>query len=425
MSKSSTIKKIICVVLCIALCIGMLYYLTFLTERKNSYEKYKPFFDEKNDFDVLFVGTSHILNSIYPMELWNDYGIVSYNFGGHANQVPTSYWVLKNALDYTSPKLVVMDCQSISSELKYNENWYFLHLSFDAFPLTLTKLKAVNDLLDTEGVDIPQLGLERPTASSLIWDFSVYHSRWAELTDDDFSPSINVEKGAESRIGVSVPNSISEIDEKFEGNSIGIRYLERIINECKAKGIEVLLVNPPLPATDEQRMDANRVYDIAEENNVNYINFLDMDIVNYETDMYDPDSHLNPSGARKVTDYIGKYINDNYDIPDRRLEESYNSWYDDYDIYSSFKFDNLKSEENLDSYLTLLYGEDFDISVILGNKSLVTDDYYSKFFDNIGIDLKSVELADISEDIKIIVSDNVSGNVIDSASFANGNRVIL
>jgi hypothetical protein len=61
-------------------------------ERKSSDFKYADYFEQDEDFDVLFFGTSHVINGIFPMELWNDYGIVSYNFGGHGNEIATSYW---------------------------------------------------------------------------------------------------------------------------------------------------------------------------------------------------------------------------------------------------------------------------------------------------------------------------------------------
>ena len=39
--------------------------------------KYDPFFKNKTDYDVFFMGSSHVLNGIFPMQLWNDYGITS------------------------------------------------------------------------------------------------------------------------------------------------------------------------------------------------------------------------------------------------------------------------------------------------------------------------------------------------------------
>ena len=84
-----------------------------------------------------------------------------------------------------------------------------------------------------------------------------------------------------------------------------------------------------------------------------------MDVVDYNTDCYDKDSHLNPSGARKVTDYLGQYIMENYNIPDQRQNEAYSFWYQDYDEYIDFKIDNLEeNKKNLNNYLMLLYDEE-------------------------------------------------------------------
>ena len=98
--------------------LGMVCFLSNLLERRSAENKYAQFFDEQNDFDVLFLGTSHVVDAVYPLELWNDYGIVSYNFGGHGNQMATNYWVLVNAMDYTTPELVVVDCTCLSSNAK-------------------------------------------------------------------------------------------------------------------------------------------------------------------------------------------------------------------------------------------------------------------------------------------------------------------
>lgn len=75
------IKRIISCAITICLTIGILTYLTDLMERKSSDQKYEDFWKQEEGFDVLFFGTSHMINGVFPMKLWDDYGIVSYNFG--------------------------------------------------------------------------------------------------------------------------------------------------------------------------------------------------------------------------------------------------------------------------------------------------------------------------------------------------------
>ena len=102
----------------------------------------------------------------------------------------------------------------------------------------------------------------------------------------------------------------------------------------------------PFPADEINQRSANTVYDIAAEYGVNYINFLHMDIVDYNTDCRDASSHLNPSGGYKVTDYIGQYITEHYDIPDQRNNPAFDSWYEDYRKWIEEKINFLRIQIN-------------------------------------------------------------------------------
>lgn len=46
------------------------------------------FFNQPKDYDVLFFGTSHVRYGIYPMELWEEYGITSYNLAIRVPKLP-------------------------------------------------------------------------------------------------------------------------------------------------------------------------------------------------------------------------------------------------------------------------------------------------------------------------------------------------
>ena len=80
---------------------------------------------------------------------------------------------------------------------------------------------------------------------------------------------------------------------------MGEAYLRRMIESCRKRGIDVLLTYLPFPASDLCMKEARRVYDIAEEYGIPYVNFLDEDeVISYEYDLHDNYSHLNVSGAR-------------------------------------------------------------------------------------------------------------------------------
>lgn len=360
------LKNVFKVLVFMAGVIGMVCYLSTLLERKSANNKYAQFFDEENNFDVLFLGTSHVVDAVYPLELWNDYGIVSYNFGGHGNQMPTNYWVLVNAMDYTTPELVVVDCTCLSSNAKTSEvSIEQTHVAMDAFPITLNKIKAVNDLFENP-----------KDKASFVWDFLTYHDRWSELAGNDFSPVENQLKGAEYHIRVSVPSKFEKVprEQKSRDDTIGVEYLKKIIEFCEERGIEVLLTYVPFPALEFKQEEANLAYDIAEQYGLNYINFLDMDVVDYATDCLDPGSHLNPSGGRKVTDYLGHYIVSNYHIQDRRQEERYKQWQEEYRKGTAYKFDKIRELEDLDAYLCMLADKNVNSCIYIRSGSPILRD---------------------------------------------------
>ena len=156
-------------IMTIIIFLSVLYYVSGIVERKDSYFKYEPFYEQAEDFDVLFMGTSHVLNALYPMELWNDYGIVSYNFGGHGNYLPTTYWIMENALEYTSPKLMVIDCFFLGQNEKMRDVDQ-QHISLDRIPLDKVKADGIRDVV-----------VEKEKRLDFIWKFSIYHNRWNEL----------------------------------------------------------------------------------------------------------------------------------------------------------------------------------------------------------------------------------------------------
>lgn len=357
----------------------MLYTTANIVERKESVIKNQDFIAEKQNIDVLFLGTSHVINGVYPMELWDSYGIVSYNLAGHSTPIASSYWVLKNALDYTEPKLVVIDCLAIRDVIKVSDNFDYTHICFDAFPLSLTKVQAVNDLLEDN---------TEHSKWDLLFPFSQYHNRWNQLSSDDFCVEYSSEKGAEMRVDLATPLYFDKIpsEQKIKEDTLAMEYLEKIIVECNERGIEVLLTYLPFPANPSCQEEANRVYDIADEYDVDYINFLDMDIVNYETDCYDDASHLNPSGARKVTDYLGRYIIDNFDVQNQRENTKYHEWFEDCERYQEKKNRKLMDIENPYIYMSMLTDHNYNIIIELTDKDILLDAKLCMLFDNLGIE---------------------------------------
>ena len=330
-----------------------------ILERKYAKEKMADFFSQKEDFDVLFLGSSHMMNSIYPMELWDKYGIVSYNLGSHNEMLPLSYWNLRLATKYHKPKLAVIDVYGVVKTIDgvnmTEKNLGAIHDSLDAYPISKLKMGAIADLFREKN--------SLKTQINFLFDFSTYHARWEELAEEDFELVEQTEKGANMRSNVTSSTRRIDYEKTPEANITSYestKYLRKIINFCKENGIEVLLTLLPFGATTKEQAGHAKYYEkLAKDERVNYLNFVALEpIENQQIDYYD-DDHLNASGARKVTEYVGKYIKEKYQITNHKTDEKYKFWEDDYNEYIDFKVKNLKKYRGKrEIYLMLLAKED-------------------------------------------------------------------
>lgn len=345
-----------------ALLAAVVFAASRTLERKASRIKYEPFFERAGEYDVLFVGDSHMINGVYPMELWRDYGVAAYNLACVGNTLPVSYWTLMSALEEAQPELVVIGVNDVEYLHKLTGSSGDAHTALDALPFTRTKIRAIEDLMDDPYVTDD----DGTPYTELKWEYyftlGKYHERWSEFGKGDFDYQTNRQKGAEMAVGVTAPRDYDIIDENMaaEENGWGYAYLRMMIEACQERGIEVMLVHLPYPSTQEDQMAANAVWYISEEYGVDYVDFVSLDqVVDYHADCFDSYSHLNPSGARKVTDYIGRYITEHYGIPDRREDAAYAHWDADYDDYMTYKLERMETETELKNVLALLHDRSF------------------------------------------------------------------
>ena len=117
-------QKLLNVLKCIlflALLGACIFAVSIVVRRKDSNYKYADFFDkaQEDQIDVLFMGSSHVINACNPAVLYNEYGITSYNMGGHGSVMQATYWELIEALNYCTPKYVVVDTFLMHKDYQY------------------------------------------------------------------------------------------------------------------------------------------------------------------------------------------------------------------------------------------------------------------------------------------------------------------
>lgn len=131
------------------------------------------YYDEKREHQVLMVGDCELYENIDPVTLWKKYGITSYIRGNAQQQAWQSYYLLREALERETPKVVVFSVLSLEFDEPQKEEYNRLVL--DRMKWSANKVSAIcASMTEEEHFLDYALPLLR------------YHSRITQLTDEDW-----------------------------------------------------------------------------------------------------------------------------------------------------------------------------------------------------------------------------------------------
>ena len=101
----SSFKRFVSILVLLALVLAGVAFFGRALAVVDGPQKNGPFLQDDREYDVLFFGSSHMVNDVFPMVLWKNYGLTSYNLGGHGASIAASYWELRLATQYHKPKV--------------------------------------------------------------------------------------------------------------------------------------------------------------------------------------------------------------------------------------------------------------------------------------------------------------------------------
>lgn len=295
----------------------------------------KEYYNEKLPHDVLMIGDCELYENFSPIVLWEKYGITSYIRGSAQQLIWQSYYLLEEMLEKEKPKVVIFNVLS----LKYNEpqKEEYNRMTIDGMKMSKYKLKMIKSSM-----------LEDEKYIEYLFPILRYHSRIFELTKDDFKYIFKDIKrtiaGYYMRVDVLPYKDDVWEEEKPSSYKFGenaIFYLDKLRTKCAENNIELLLVKAPSLSPKWYKEWDDEVKKYANKYNLKYINFLELvdDIgIDYSKDTYDEGLHMNITGAEKCADYLGKFLKNNYEIKDRRIEEKFkNDWLKKIEYYEQMK----------------------------------------------------------------------------------------
>lgn len=420
MTKRRILLKIEIFVLIFAAILGS---VTFVMRNKEACKNIIPFYDEpKSSLDVIFLGTSHVINAINPMQLYNSYGTVSYNYAIHGEQFLQAYESLQEVLKYQDSQLIIIDLFALPLKVPEWKNTRIpSHRVFDNISFSFNKLNLISNFLEGYSTNINMVEIDTFNNKwELIFPIYYYHSNWNELKKNNFLNHKPLTKGHEPKrkIEIRKPPQFSTNRKSISKLEIGnIDAFYKIIDLCKKNNIKLLFTLIPYTS---QRDDNflylecfNEIeYLLKKTPNVKYLNlFHNLDEIGFDfsTDLADF-GHVNPNGAQKITTHIGKYIKEHYDIPDRRLDPAYAKWNDDYKLYVQDTFaQELNATKNSEKYLELLTNKkEATNNTCIFVVKISEKNINSKYFNYLGINVNTNNCITIIDEGKIVYNRTAS-----------------
>lgn len=296
-------------------------YMTELEEGSFISQYYR----EAGDHDVIFLGDCEVYANYSPMELYRDYGITAYIRGTPQQLVWMSYYIAEETFRYETPRVLVFNVNA----MRYSEpvSEAYNRLTIDQMRWSGSKA----------GIILASM-TEEEQFLSYIFPILRYHSRFDQLTQEDFSWLFRVRDNTFNGFQLHteiVPVGSLPVERTLPDYQFGdvcYEYLDKLRLLCAEHGTELILVKAPslYPYWYEEYDKQIREY--AAEYGLSYYNFAEQSEkigLDFSEDTYDGGYHLNLSGAVKLSRYFGKILAEEHGLEDHRQNPEVASIYDE------------------------------------------------------------------------------------------------
>lgn len=304
--------------------------------------------------DVIFCGTSHMTYGIAPMELYDNFGVKSYNCSSASQPISISYYILKAFFETQAPKIFVYDASSLFIGDSSENAWRYV---LDYMPFSSNKYEAAQEFTQSFN-DITLLEALSPLYN--------YHTRWASLEKIDFTDfsrnnHLYTKGGVLNSEQIPAPTA-EEMNASASPVSISddmIDWLLKLKTLCEENDVELLVTKVPsiqLPTIYDSswtRFRSDEVRRVCQENGIPFFDILydTPDSIDPATDFLDGGSHMNFLGTQKVSNILGDYLVNHYMLDTTRLP----IWDEDLETYKKVRnVALLQLDFQFESYLTRL-----------------------------------------------------------------------
>lgn len=264
---------------------------------------------KKGSIDVLMIGNSSVYSGFNPLQLWKEHGYTSFAAAAPKQNMCLSYYTFKEIITVQSPKVLLLD---------------------------------ISNLFETRGTTAIKENLQL----AYTYSYPVFRdtNRWEEMKtkgviqSKDKSLRLVARGYYYSNENVANTQAFNYMKENSEVEPLPTytkTYLPKIMALAKENNISVIFTSIPCSTTWNTKRHNTAIKE-AEKYNVE---FIDMNLshvltdLNWNTNSRDGGNHLNYSGAKVVTKYIGNYLKQNHNLNDYRGNKNFVDWDEDYELF--------------------------------------------------------------------------------------------
>lgn len=300
----------------------------------NMTPKISGFYNEpKDEFSVMYFGSSHAYASFSPLEIWKRTGVKSYVFATQMQPMWASVAYLKEALKTQKPELVIFECNMLYEDKDYMEdsvNYSFM----DDIPLSANKIA------------LAQESAEQGGRFPLVFNFVGYHSRWATLTEEDWSFRRSETRDPYKGFVILPPKVDGDRIDRFDLTGVNgatplsaknEQYLREFIELCRKNGIKLWLTKAPCNISPKNLEKMHAAAEIAAEYGVPFDDFNSAEAyaaigITPNENFFDQ-RHMDIVGATRFSDYFTGLLTERY--PNLTADPDDPAWEADYETYET------------------------------------------------------------------------------------------
>ncbi|MBO4419623.1 MAG: hypothetical protein J5789_07355 [Oscillospiraceae bacterium] len=285
------------------------------------------FYGEQEDsLDVVYIGGSAAFVYYAPLTAWDEYGIASYVYGANTIQPELYKTLIREVLKTQHPQLIILDARAFQYRDKDSENAQPpaevpYRNTLNGLRLSMNKIQFIRDNVGTQ-IDDKKL--------SYYLDILKYHQNIPDFKEENIQMLLGSYQHPYSGFHfVRKQAPIEQYDfsttEKTPVSGDTEAILEDLLSYLDSTGVDCLFVVSPYAEKESHKKVFNYISALIQGRGYGFLDFneyTDEIGLNYAWDFYNED-HVTVFGAEKYTRYLAAFLQNRYDIPNRRNDPNY------------------------------------------------------------------------------------------------------